>query len=231
MTLSVALPSFAQPDAPVTTKPKANKTTVRTVGTAYLRVLHAMPGGPKVDVYAGTTKVGSNLAYKSISDYVELKSGKNIFKIVGAGKTEALITDSKSLAKTKYFTLAIMGKQAPALLVVNDSTGKEMPDKARVRVVHLSPGAPAVLITAPSTRAKIGYTKFIAKPLEYGKSASKTVKPMTAKLQVRTEDGKIVKETGDLELVAGKRYDAFAIGEVGATGANAFEVLVKPAAK
>ncbi len=236
LTLSASLPLLAQPATeqpkPVKKAAKAEKKVVRAGGTAFLRVLHAMPGGPSVDVYGGSVKVASNLGFKNISDYMEVKSGKSNFKVVGAGKTDpAVVTDSATLTKGKYYTLAISGKQAPTLTSINESNGKEMPEKARVRVVHLAPGAPAVLITAPSTRAAAGYTKFLPKALEYGKSGSKTANPMTTKLQIRTEDGKIVKETDEIKLEAGNRYSAFAVGELGANGAGTFEVIVKPAAK
>lgn len=237
LTLSATAPLLAQPANQPTAKksaakPKAEKTVVRAAGTAFLRVLHAMPGGPSVDVYNGAVKVASNLSFKSISDYIEVKSGKNAFKVVGSGKTDpSVVEDSATLTKGKYYTLAISGKQAASLVTINESSGTEMADKARIRVVHLAPGAPAVLITAPSERAKSGYSKFIVKPLEFSKSASKTAKPMTTKLQIRTEDGNIIKETAELTLEAGKRYSAFAVGEVGATGANALDILIKPAAE
>lgn len=238
--LCIAAPLAAQPAAPETA-PKATKTVIKPkaakapkvakmAGTSHIRVFHAMEGGPSVDVVAGTTKIASNLAFKGISPYMEMKSGKNSFKVVGAGKTDpAIISEDKTLTKNKFFTLCIMGKEKAALLFINDSTGKEMPDKARVKAIHLAPGAPDVILTVPSERGTKGYAVFLgsaAKPLGYAKSASKTAKPMTAKLQVRTLDGKIVKEIADVKLEAGKRYDAFAIGEVGTT----FDVVIKPAA-
>jgi len=223
--LLCATPVAAQP-ATKPAKTKAAKTT-RVAGTAYIRVLHAMPGGPSVDVYSGSTKIASNLSFKSLGEYMDVKSGKNTIKITPVGKTEpSIVSEDKSLTKGKFFTLAITGKQKAALLFVNDSTGKEMTDKARIRVVHLAPGAPDVLVTVPSTRGDKGYANLIAKPLEYQKSASKTVKPMSATIQIRTQDGKLVKEVSDVQLQAGKRYDAFAVGEVG----SSFDVLVKPAA-
>jgi hypothetical protein len=226
--LLLAAPVVAQPATPAKkpAKTTAAKTT-RVAGTAYIRVLHAMPGGPSVDVYAGTTKIASGLSFKSLGEYIDVKSGKNAIKITPAGKSEpAIVSEDKSLTKGKFFTLAITGKQKAALLFINDSTGKEMTDKARVRVVHLAPGAPDVLVTVPSTRGTKGYTNLVPKPLGYQKSGSKTVKPMTATIQIRTQDGKLVKEISDVQLQAGKRYDAFAIGEVG----SSFDVLVKPAA-
>ncbi len=225
--LLCAAPLAAQPDASAKpAKPKVAKTP-RVAGTAFIRVLHAIPGGPSVDVYSGTTKIASNLSFKSLSNYMDIKSGKNAIKVVPTGKTEpAIVSEAKTLTKGKFFTLAITGKQAASLLLVNDSIGKEMPDKARVRVVHLAAGAPSVLVTVPSTRGKKGYANFVAKPLAYLESAAKTAKPMTTTVQIRTQDGKIIKEITGVKLEAGKRYDAFALGEVG----SSFDVLIKPAA-
>lgn len=225
-TAPLAAQPAAKPAKTKTAKTTAAKTT-RVAGTAYIRVLHAMPGGPSVDVYSGSTKIASGLSFKSLGEYIDVKSGKNLIKVTPAGKTEpAIVSEDKSLTKGKYFTLAITGKQKATLLFVNDSTGKEMTDKARVRVIHVAPGAPDVLVTVPSTRGDKGYANFVAKSLAYQKSASKTVKPMTTTIQIRTPDGKLVKEVSDVKLDAGKRYDAFAVGEVG----SSFDVLVKPAA-
>jgi len=207
--------------------PKATKRVVRVAGTAFLRVLHAVPNGPAVDVYAGAAKVASNVEFKTLGDYVTIPSGKNTFKVVATGRTEpALVSEEKSLTKGKYFTLVVMGKQAPSLLLINDSAGKEMTDRARVRVVHAAPGLPDVLVTVPSTRTASGYTNLLSNPLSYGATASKSVKPTTTSIQIRSLDGHLLKETGQVQLQAGHRYDAFALGEVGST----FDVLVKPAA-
>lgn len=237
--LCIAAPLAAQPAAPETApkaskvvKPKAPRAAPKMAGIAYVRVLHAIVGGPAVDVYAGSTKIASNLVFKGVSNYMEMKSGKSNFKVVGTGKMEpAIVTESKLLAKDKFFTLCITGKEAATVLFINDSTGQEMPEKAKVKVVHLSPGAPDVLVTVPSARARAGknYTSFVgtaAKPLSYLKSASKSAKPMTTTIQVRTLDGKIIKEVPDVKFEAGKRYDAFAVGEVGPT----FDIVIKPAA-
>jgi len=221
-----AAPLLAQPtDKPAS--PKATKRIVRVSGTAFLRVLHAIPNGPAVDVYAGAAKVVAGAQFKTLGDYVSIPSGKNTLKVVATGQTEpALISEEKSLTKGKYFTLVVTGKRAPSLLLVNDSAGKEIADKARVRVVHAAPGVPDVLVTVPSTRTASGYANLLSNPLGYGTTASKSVKPTTTSIQIRGLDGHLIKEVGNVQLQAGHRYDAFALGAPGST----FDVLVKPAA-
>lgn len=211
--------------------PKSTGITVPVVAmTAFVRVLHAVPSGPQLDVFVGSLKIASNRGFTGITSYVPVKSGKNPLKVLGAGKTSpVIVTDSFTFGRGKYYTVAIYGKKAPLLLSTNESSGKENIEKARVRVVHLSPGASELLVTAPSTRGDLGYAKFISKPLEYGKSGSKLIAPKTTTLQIRGADNKLIKETPALTFEAGKRYSAFIIGEIEGSKMNALDVLVKSA--
>lgn len=228
----VAAPLVAQPaEKPAKpAKPKAEKTVVAG-GSAYARVFHAIPDGPAVDVYLDGQKVLTNFAFKSLSEYVPVKTGKHELKVTATGKTEALLTGDHSPTKDKYYTIIAYGDAAkPMMMIENDSAYKDYADKAKVRAYHLAPGAPAVLVTSPSTKTKAGYAKFVAKPLEFGKSSAKTVAPGTETLQIRGEDGKILKEVAAVQLEAGKRYVVYAVGKVGGAGEMALDLLVKPAA-
>lgn len=215
-------------EAPKKTK-AAKPKTPRVRGTAYARVLHAVADGPAVDVYVDDQKVLTNVAYKTLSDYLPVPSGKRTFKITATGKTDALLTTAATQTKDKFYTVAAYGTLAkPALLRVNESTGKEVEGKARIYIVHLAEGAPAVDITAPSTRAKAGFAS-VMKNVTYGKSRLKTATPGTMTLQVRA-GGKVVKEQAGVKTEAGKRYTVVVVGNAGATGAQALDLIVTPAA-
>jgi len=202
-----------------------------TTPTAFVRVLHAIPNGPQVDVYAGSLKLASKRGFTGISSYVSARNGKNAIKVFKAGTTSpVIVADSFTFARRKYYTVAIYGKKTPQLLSINESSGKSNPEKARVRAVHLVPGAPELLVTVPSTRSDLSYAKLILKSLEYGKSGSRLLTPKTTTIQVRTEE-KLLKETPKTNLEAGKRYSAFIIGEIGGAKTTALDVLVKPAGK
>ncbi len=230
-------PQPAKPGAPMApapakvAKPKADKMVIVPMGTAYARVLHAIPDGPAVDVYLDGQKKLSAVAFKSLSDYMEVKTGKHSLKVTQAGKTEALLEGSHNATKGKFYTIVAYGDFAKAQLEVeNDSSSKDVAGKAKVRVYDLAPGAPALLVTTLSTKNKEGYAKFVAKPLEFGQDSLKTVKPETLTLQVRGADEKVIKEVADVKLEAGKRYCAYAVGKIGGAGNMAFDILVKPAA-
>lgn len=217
--------------APQKSKTVPRRDLKRTPQISFVRILNAALITPKIDVYNGPVKVAANLGFKAINNYVAVKSGKNSIKVVVAGKTVTLATDSFTFVKSKHYTVAVYGKRTVALVSINESNGKETPEKARIRVVHLVVGSPTFLTTVFSSRNESGYAKFTAKPLLYGKAASKTIKPKTVKLQFRTEEGKLIKETDDLTFDAGKRYSVFAVGEIGGVGTNALDFLVNTAIK
>ena len=218
---------------PAVKKPAAAKKTTTVAGIAHVRFLHAAPGAGSVDIYArGDEKIKTGMAYKELTNYTEVKSGKMPLKITATGKTDALISGAVTLTKDKWYTVAAyMDGATPAVIGINESSGVEMPDKARVRVVNLVSGSDGVAVTKPSTRAEDGSANFIAKPVLLGKSSSKTLKPATETIQFRDSAGKMLKEMPDMKLEADMRYTAFIVGKAGGTGADAVDVIVKDAAK
>ena len=233
LTLFASAPLLAQPAEKPAKKPATAKKTVTTGGTAHIRFLHAAPGAPSVDIYAREgEKIKTGLAYKGMTDYTEVKSGKMKLKITAANKMEALIEDAATLTKDKWYTIAAcMDKATPMLMLINESSGKDYPDKARVRVVNLVSGSDGIEVTKPSTRTEDGNANFLSKPVLFGKSASKTVKPMTETIRFRDAAGKVMAEILEMKLEEGERYTAFVIGKSDGTGAEKVEVVSKTAAK
>lgn len=222
--------ALAQPEAGKETKDKPAKTdkpaaAKREKGAAHLRILHAVADAPAADVFLDGKKVADAIAFKTISDYLPIDSGKTTVKLTPTGKTDTLFEDSFTATRDGYYTVAVYGMAAkPIMINQNDNTGKTDEKKARLRVFHLVEGAPALDITTPSTRAKDGATNIIKK-LELGKDATKLVAPGKMTLQVRA-DGKLLKEMPDVTLEAGKRYAIFVVGK-----SDAIELLVKPMGK
>jgi hypothetical protein len=225
------LPAKAQPDANTAgvAKPAKKATKPRVQGTSHLRVLHAIAGGPSVDVYLDGKKSLESVAYKTLSSYLDVPSGSHVLALRAAGSeanAAPLATLKRSLAADGYFVVSaatIEGK--PTLLAQNETTGKLSATKASVRFYHLSPDAPAVSVTAPSTSklAKDG-TRNVVKELLPSKSRSASLAPGTVTLSIRA-DGKVVKEV-PVTVEASTRYAAFVVGK-----ADALEVIVKPVGK
>ena len=236
---SLTLAAQAQPDQAASSsaeaaKPAPKPRKARVAGTAHLRVLHAIPGGPSVDVYLDGKKTLEGIGYKTLSNYMAVPSGSHTLALRAAGSAATvapLATLRRTVAADAYFVAAaasVAGK--PTILVQNETTGKLNPKKASVRFYHLSPDAPAVSITAPSTsKMAANGTRNVVKLLPPGKSRTASLNGGAVTLSIRAED-KVVKEV-PVSVEAGNRYAAFAVGRAAGTGDEALEVILKPAGK
>lgn len=121
-------------------------TALAADGKARVRVVHASPDAPAVDVWVDDNVAFSNAPFKGITAYASLDPETYAVKVVPAGETEpAVISADLALAADTDYTVVALGTLAdiePLVLVDNNS----MPaaGKAHVRFVHASPDAPAV---------------------------------------------------------------------------------------
>jgi hypothetical protein len=127
----------------------------QAAGDARVRVIHASPDAPAVDVYVNGGKAFSNAPFKGITPYAKLPAGSYLVQVVPAGKTIAegpvVISATLALEGGKDYSVAATGKLAniaPQVYVDNNSAPAA--GKAHVRLVHLSPDAPAVDIIVPA---------------------------------------------------------------------------------
>ncbi|WP_423223755.1 DUF4397 domain-containing protein [Candidatus Amarolinea aalborgensis] len=111
-----------------------------------VRVVHASPDAPAVDVWVDGAKAFTNAPFKGITQYAGLTAGDHKVQVVPTGKTEpAVISATLTLDNDKDYTVVAVGKVAniePLVLVDNNSAPAA--GKAHVRFVHASPDAPAV---------------------------------------------------------------------------------------
>lgn len=116
-------------------------------GTSLLRVFHAVPQSPAVDVYINEKLVFSNLQFTQFSSYVKLKEGEYRIDIFQTGTmVQPIISGSLDLDEGQMLTIAAIGNLDDlSLLVINDNADKKAsPKVSSFRVVHLSPNTPAV---------------------------------------------------------------------------------------
>jgi hypothetical protein len=122
-------------------------TTVMADGhMARVRVVHASPDAPAVDVWVNDNVAFSNAPFKGITPYASLETGTYNVKVVPTGATEPVVIEADlALEGAKDYTVVAVGKLEniePLVLQDNNSTPAE--GKAHVRFVHASPDAPAV---------------------------------------------------------------------------------------
>jgi len=121
-------------------------TAALAAGEPRVRVVHASPDAPAVDVWVEGSIAFSNAPFKGITDYASLAPGTFNVKVVPTGATEPVVIDADlTLAANTDYTVVAVGKLAdiePLVLVDNNSAPAA--GKAHVRFVHASPDAPAV---------------------------------------------------------------------------------------
>lgn len=112
-----------------------------------VRVFHAVPNAPAVDVYVNDVLVFHNITFRQFTNYVPLDAGTVTISIYATATTApALITAELAVPANGIFTTAATGNiDDLSLLVLDDSAPAESnTNNSEVRLVHLAPNAPAV---------------------------------------------------------------------------------------
>ena len=116
------------------------------LGTARVRVLHASPDAPAVDILVENSAAFTNLGFPDITDFASLPAGTYNVKVVPAGATSPVVIEANlTLAAGTDYTVIATGLLADiAPVILTTSSGGPAPGNAWVRFFHGSPDAPAV---------------------------------------------------------------------------------------
>lgn len=125
-----------------TTAPAASEAKKRE--NALVRVIHAVPGSPAVDIFADDAKVFSSISYKSVTPYKEISGERHTFRVRAVGKggnDPALAENSEGLGDGKHYTVVAEAgaDNKPTIYIYNDDLVPPSSGKAKVRVINASP--------------------------------------------------------------------------------------------
>ncbi|MFC6757309.1 MULTISPECIES: DUF4397 domain-containing protein [Haloarcula] len=202
---------------------------------AMVRVAHMSPDAPNVDVYVDGDEVLSDVEFGSQSGYLEVPAGDRQVKITAAGDESTVVYDEAvTVAAGTAYTVVAAGEisegadEAFAPLVLEDDNSAPAEGNARLRVVHVSPDAPNVDVTASDGDV------VLFDNVPYGESGSTEVGSGTYEVEIRPDtssnDGDVVAEFPDTSLEGGQIYTAYAAGYLSPDdepGDEAFDLLVK----
>ncbi len=182
--------------------------------TAKLRVLHASPDAPPVDVVLNGVRVFGNLPFGQASIVLTVPVGENQIQIIPSGGS---LEDSPVVLEatlpfeggTQTTVIASNSLENIEATVVADDL-KTKAKRAQVRVGHLSADAPNVDVAPDGSKAKDALLKDVA----YGTvSDYLTVKGGEYDLDVREPGTKtVIADLPVLQLENGTNYSAYAIG-------------------
>ena len=192
LTLSVAAPVAAASDAMV-------------------RVLHASPDAPAVDVWVDDSKVLTDVAFKGLSSYLALPAGAHHIVVVATGTTTpALIDATPTFDSGVKYTVAAIGPAATVSPKVFVDDGTTVAGSAKLRVIHLSPDAPAVDVAVAGQAPADAAVKNLSYPDATGYL---TLPPATYDFEVRlTGTTTVALPLSGVALAGGTNYTVFAVG-------------------
>ncbi|HEX3319538.1 MAG TPA: DUF4397 domain-containing protein [Terriglobales bacterium] len=115
---------------------------------ARLRVVHASPDAPNVDVLVDGKSVLTNVPYATASDYLTVTAGTRRIEVRPTGTSTDVINSNVSLSSHSDSTVLAEGfaavpSPAPqiAAVVLTDDNSNPASGKAKVRVIHAAPSA------------------------------------------------------------------------------------------
>lgn len=184
--------------------------------TAMVRVLHASPDAPAVDVYVDGTRVGAPLAglqFGDLSSYVSVAAGTHDLKVCATADANVcpIVANGVALTTGTHYTIAATNLLASIETKVIADAPAPVSDKTQVRVVHFSADTPAVDVLTQDGTTKV--VDNIAYPDATG-YLTLAAGSYDLKVCAHADNQVCPLDPGALDLQAGRSYSVFAIGSL-----------------
>jgi hypothetical protein len=184
---------------------------------AMVRVVHASPDAPNVDVWVDGTKVLTNVPFTAVSDYLSVPAGDHNVKVTPTGTTTAVIDANLTLTAGTAYTVAAINPVASITAVVLTDDLTTVAGKARLRVFHASSNAPASVDVALAGGA------VLVPGLGYGTASGYlTVDPGNYDLEIRAAGDTAAALSLTATVASAQNVTAIAMDE----GAEGVQVIV-----
>lgn len=175
---------------------------------SYIRVFHASPNAPAVDVYLNNNPVVRGLSYRTFSQFLRISPGRYNVKVFPAGRRDISIIDTiLDVPASSIITLSAVGLLPNiGLRPILEPTFDRTPGRTYVRIAQLSPNLPNVdLITGENkVFSNVGFmdvTDYVA------------LNPGTYTFEVNlSENGQRVLYVPNITLFPDRIYTIYSIG-------------------
>jgi MYXO-CTERM domain-containing protein len=178
--------------------------------TAQVRVIHASPDAPAVDIYVNGEAVSalSNVPFFTASDFLSLPAGDQQIAVAPAGTSvdDAVISATVTLNAGSAYSIAAVGLlENIQAQVYEENLSPTAEGEARVYVYHFSPDAPAVDI-------RLADGTVLAEGLAFPNKGELNVPADTYDIQVVPSGASepVVIDLSGTTLEAGTLYSVFA---------------------
>lgn len=173
-----------------------------------IRILHAVPDAPNVDVLVNGTRVLKDFPYKKVTDYLSLPEGRYQVDVYPSGNlASSLISRKVNVESGKSYTIVAAGAGKKLHLQTYEDQFNVPIGKTKVRLVHLSPDAGPVDIGVKNGSNLFNNVSF-RKNTDY-----LSIAPTTADLEVKkagTND--VALSLPNVQLLPNTTYSIYALG-------------------
>ncbi len=192
------------------------------VADATIRVVHASPGAPAVDVLLDGQPVLERLDYGTATDYITVSPEEHRLQIVPSGQTAnaAVVDETIDAEPGRAYVLADFGLLNDIQGAAYDVNLDEIePGAARTRLINFSPDAGAIDLLETGGDEWFGNVG-LGDATDY-----RDVPPATYSVDIRGEDDRVLRTIADLEIEETRVYDIVVFGQV-ADDSLAIQALV-----
>ncbi|NVJ50282.1 MAG: DUF4397 domain-containing protein [Gammaproteobacteria bacterium] len=187
---------------------------------ADLRVVHASPDAPAVDVIVndGATPLVANLAYPDATGFVSVDAATYNVKVAPTGTTNAVIDADLTLEQGETYSVLAVNEVASIEPLVLNSDRRRVATESKVQIVHGSPSAGNVDIYVTAQGADIA-----------------NIEPTIADFAFKqTTDGFVALPPGDYDIsvtVTGTKTIAIGPLPVSLSGGSLYTIIARDAAR
>ena len=203
--------------------------TVAALDNEMVRVFHASPNAPKVNLWVNDVKTKSELDYEQSTGNLTLPEGSYKIAVEGiipAGNQVVIGPVNLALAgNTDYDVIAVNTVDKIEPLVLSDTGKLSDSSKVRVRVAHLAAAAPEVKVFVTAPDADLTGATPLGSFSFKGSLGPVEVAAGTYRIRVALPNNTVVFDSGSVSLAAGKDLLIGAIPNVG-NGASPIRLAV-----
>ncbi|WP_434302772.1 DUF4397 domain-containing protein [Clostridium botulinum] len=188
---------------------------------SHIRILHATPDAPAVDIYINNNLISKGLSYKCFTEYMPLISRVYNIKVFSTDKKDVpVINKNIFIPPNSIYTIAATNflKNMALFPILDKKLDNKNPNRAYVRFVHLSPNAPKLDFYMNS--------KEIFNNIDYKNITNYSLvdsKNYTLNLKIANTQNTIL-TSPNANLKANKYYTVYAVGL--ANGKPSLQVLI-----
>lgn len=196
---------------------------------AELRVVHASPDAPAVDVFVDGSAVLEDVPFEAVSDYLSVPAGSYDVAVApaGAGVESAVIDTTLTVEEGTEYTVAATNRLADIEPTVFVDENEPSNGQSRLRVAHLSPNAPNVDIVQTDGPGVGNGEAVVVSDLAYqNASGYLELPPASYEFEVRAAGTDTAVATVPFDPEPGATNTVFAVGLLGADVASqSFDVV------